>query len=208
MMSALLSLREDYWEEFELEEKDIAFLYDYLLEKETPLTSEELMPILLEQRIEREKVQLEEQRLDGNEVYLPKEQYTEGAGLVFPAFDWQKGQVVGTREGENPALGTFQVIQVAFEDGKERELATGIEEHVLNEPPETDQAESLNVEMVIEQYGEELVERIEEGLAEMDEFVQIAGRWFLRALLVNVNVGHLNLAEAVLDMHQGGPLSI
>lgn len=207
MMSALLSLREDYWEEFELEEKDIAFLYDYLLEKETPLTSEELMPILLEQRIEREKVQLEEQRLDGNEVYLPKEQYTEGAGLVFPAFDWQKGQVVGTREGENPALGKFQVIQVAFQDGKERELASGIEEHVLNEPPETDQAESLNVEMVIEQYGEGLVERIEEGLAEMDEFVQIAGRWFLRALLVDVNVGHLNLAEAVLDMHQGGPLS-
>ena len=36
--------------------------------------------------------------------------------------------------------------------------------------------------------------------------VRIAGRWFPRALLVDVNVGHLNLAEAVLDMSGGEPL--
>lgn len=30
--------------------------------------------------------------------------------------------------------------------------------------------------------------------------------WFPRALLVDINVGHLNLAEAVLDMVGGGPL--
>jgi hypothetical protein len=38
------------------------------------------------------------------------------------------------------------------------------------------------------------------------DFVRIAGRWFPRALLVDVNQGHLNLAEAVLDMAGGGPL--
>src|SRR5690606_34844115 len=32
------------------------------------------------------------------------------------------------------------------------------------------------------------------------------GRWFVRALLTNVNVGHLNLAEAVLEISEGGPL--
>jgi hypothetical protein len=36
--------------------------------------------------------------------------------------------------------------------------------------------------------------------------VRIAGRWFPRALLVDVNQGHLNLAEAVLDMAAGEPL--
>ena len=39
-----------------------------------------------------------------------------------------------------------------------------------------------------------------------DELVRIAGRWFPRALLIDVNVGHLNLAEAVLDMSGGEPL--
>ena len=37
--------------------------------------------------------------------------------------------------------------------------------------------------------------------------MRIAGRWFPRALLVDVNVGHLNLAEAVLDMSGGEPLA-
>ena len=41
---------------------------------------------------------------------------------------------------------------------------------------------------------------------EHDDFVYIAGRWFPRALLVDVNTGHLNLAEAVLDMSGGGPV--
>ena len=115
MVTAVLSLREDYWEEYELEDQDISYLYDYLLENETPLTSEELMPILVEQRISREKVELEKKRLDGNDVYYPKDQYEVGKKLVFPAFEWQKGEVTGSRSGENPATGQFGVILVEFE---------------------------------------------------------------------------------------------
>jgi hypothetical protein len=37
--------------------------------------------------------------------------------------------------------------------------------------------------------------------------VRIATRWFARALLADVNAGHLNLAEAVLDMAGGGPMT-
>ncbi len=207
MVSALLSLREDYWEEYELEGEDISFLYDYLLENETPLSSEELMPILINQRIGREMVHLEKQRLGGNEIYLPKDTYKIGDKLVFPAFDWQKGEVVGNRAGENPAQGKFDVIQVKFENGDEREFAAGIEDHLLNVPPEADQADSLNTESVIKAYRNTLVDRIELGLNGQDDFVQIAGRWFLRALLVDVNTGHLNLAEAVLDINEGGPLA-
>ena len=207
MTTALLSLRENYWEEYELEGEDISFLYDYLLENETPLTSEELMPILVDQRIEREKVRLEKKRLDGNEIYFPKDTFEVGDKLVFPAFSWQKGEVVSTREGENPAQGQFGVIQVMFENGDEREFASGIEDHLLNIPPEAAQADSLNRDAVIGDYRGILVDQIELGLIENDDFVQIAGRWFLRALLVDVNTGHLNLAEAVLDMHEGGPLA-
>ena len=85
MTIAVLSLRENYWEEYELEDEDITYLYDYLLENESPLTSEELMPILVEQRIQRETAELEKKRLDGNEVYYPKDHYEVGKKLVFPA---------------------------------------------------------------------------------------------------------------------------
>ncbi len=62
-------------------------------------------------------------------------------------------------------------------------------------------------EAVFDQFGPLLIERLEEGLGANPDFVRIAGRWFPRALLVDVNTGHLNLAEAVLDMAGGGPLS-
>jgi hypothetical protein len=37
-------------------------------------------------------------------------------------------------------------------------------------------------------------------------FVCLASKWFRKDLLVDVHIGHLNLAEAVLDMADGGPL--
>ena len=207
MATALLSLRENYWDEYELEREDISFLYDYLLENETPLTSEELMLILVAERIEREKTRLEKKRLDGNEIFFPKDSYQVGDNLVFPAFAWQKGEVLGIREGANPAQGQFGVIRVKFESGDEREFATGIADHILNVPPEAAEADSLNADVVVADNRQILVDQIESGLMDNDDFVQIAGRWFLRALLVDVNTGHLNLAEAVLDMHEGGPLA-
>ena len=75
-----------------------------------------------------------------------------GDKLVFPASEWQKGEVVGLRDGENPAIGQFNVIQVEFEDGKRHEFAAGIEDHALNIPPESAQADSLNSEAVVSSY--------------------------------------------------------
>ena len=127
--------------------------------------------------------------------------------MVFPAFDWQKGEVTGTRTGENPAIGQFGVIKVEFENGETHEFAAGIEDHALNIPPEAAQSDTLLTDTVIGEFRDLIVEQIELGLSVHDNFVQIAGRWFLRALLVDVNTGHMNLAEAVLDMNSGGPLS-
>lgn len=142
MVTAVLSLRENYWEEYELEEEDITYLYEYLLENETPLTSEQLMPILIAQRISREKIHLEKKRLDGNDIFYPKDQYEVGNKLVFPAFEWQKGEVVGLRSGENPAVGQFSVIKVEFDGGEQHEFASGLDDHLLNIPPEAAEANS------------------------------------------------------------------
>jgi hypothetical protein len=40
-----------------------------------------------------------------------------------------------------------------------------------------------------------------------EEFILLAGQWFVKALMAEVNIGHLHLAEAVLEMVNGGPLS-
>jgi hypothetical protein len=207
MVVAQFSLREDYWNTFELQEEDIEFLYTYLLDKETPLTSQELISALVDERIRREKIEIERQRSSKGEIFLPKERYSPGQSLVFPAFEWRSGQIISSRPGRNPELGQFEVIRVKFEDGVEKEFATGLEDHRLNEPMDMTQVdESLDQRSVLDEYQAVLLGRVEEDLTTNPNFVRIAGRWFPRALVVDVNAGHLNLAEAVLDMAGGGPL--
>jgi hypothetical protein len=207
MVMAPLSLREDYWESFELQDEDVEFIYAHLLDVEEPRTPKELLGVLVGERIRREIQAIEEQRNAGGEVYLPKEHYQVNQPLVFPAYGWKKGVVTGVRAGENPDLGPFDVIQVAFGEEERREFAAGLIDHALNQPKQLEITEkALDAEWVLEQYEEDLVAALEEGLQSHPDFVRIAGRWFARALLVDVNIGHLNLAEAVLDMAGGGPL--
>ena len=71
-----------------------------------------------------------------NHVYLPQEQYTLEEKVVFPTLDWRQAEVVDSRDGHNPDLGDFSVIKVRFENGEEREFASGLEEHPLNSPSE------------------------------------------------------------------------
>ncbi|HLE14502.1 MAG TPA: hypothetical protein VI776_07125 [Anaerolineales bacterium] len=207
MVMGTVSLREDYWETFNLQDEDIEFLYNYLLEIETPLTSSELVSALVTERINREAQTLEKQRSSAGDTYLPKQTYQLQQSLVFPALDWQMGQVIEVRPGRNPELPPFEVIRVRLEGGDEREFASGLEGHPLNDPLEMARAEDgLDNQAVLSEHGEELVARLEEGLRLEEGIIRIAGRWFPRALLVDVNQGHLNLAEAVLDMLGGGPL--
>jgi hypothetical protein len=98
------------------------------------------------------------------------------------------------------------VIQVEFGNGIKREFAANIDNHLLNQPPKiTDESDQFDRESVLEQYSDDLTDILEEDLATNPDFVRIAGRWFPRAILVDTNVGHLNLAEAVLDEAGGGP---
>jgi hypothetical protein len=207
MVMAPQSLREDYWESFELQNEDIEFIYARLLDVEEPLTPKELIGVLVGERIRREMLEIEQQRNAGGDAYMPKERYQVDQTLVFPAHGWEKGIVTGVRPGENPDLGPFDVIRVTFDEGEVREYAAGLEDHILNQPQQIEITEkSLNPGWVLAQYEDDLVAALEDGLQSNPDFVRIAGRWFARALLVDINIGHLNLAEAVLDMAGGGPL--
>ncbi len=201
-------MRENYWDDFTVGSDDIEVIYNHLLETETPLTTAELAKVLVQERIGEELRKLEKQRSGSAAIYIPKEHYEVGQSLLFPALGWQKGEVVGKRPANNPLVPAFEVIRVRMEDGREREFASGLEDHALNQPIRFDEGDPLlQPENVLVTYGTLIISRLEEALSKSEEFVRIAGRWFPRALLVDVGIGNLNIAEAVLDMNGGGPLS-
>ena len=95
---------------------------------------------------------------------------------------------------------------MVFEDGTERLFAARLAEHALNaETEEGPDQSALTVENVLRESGSEIEKRLEIAFAGDGGLVRIAGRWFPRALLVDVNQGDLNVAEAALDVAGGEP---
>ena len=207
MAGVPFTLSPDYWQTFSLGKKDLEFLSTHLFENEIPLNEAELVPILVEERINAERAdQVKQQKSDGR-IYMPGERYTSGEKLVFPALNWKKGKVTSARPSVNPTLGEFEVIEVVFDDESSRQFAAGLEDHKLNRPVEISADDQmLNPVNVLKSHGPELEQKLTAALLADNALVQVAGRWFPRALLVDVNVGHLNLAEAVLDEAGGKPL--
>jgi len=207
MTIAPFSLKKEYWLDFTVTDQDLDFIYNYLLEVEQPQTTREILKALVAERIRAEKAALEKQQVSGGAVYYPKDHYQVGQTLRFPQFNWQSGKVVSVRPGQNPELPPFEVIEVELENGEKKFLAAGLENHALNQPLTINTDDPLlNEANVLKTFGEHLQAVLDKALSANDHLVRIAGRWFPRALLVDINVGHLNLAEAVLDMMGGGPL--
>jgi hypothetical protein len=199
-----------YWLEFEVSDDDLDFIVNLLLEHEAPLTTQEMAESLVEHRLGDYHRMLERSAEIEIPSYLPGESYQEGQELVFNTFGGRVGSVVSVRDGNNPEQGEFQVISVRFEgDGDEREFAADLPDHPLNHPPKEGPGEvdELTPAAILREYGHEIIDALSERLNQTDDIVWIAGRWFPRQLLVEINEGHLNLAEAVLDVSEGGPLS-
>jgi hypothetical protein len=208
MTNSSLSIRPDYWSDFEISPEDIDFIYNFLLEIETPQTSEELLRALVLNRITLEKRGITKKIDSGGSIYMPKDQYTSGQTLCFPARDWETGTITSVRPGSNPEYAPFSVIDVEFSDGTIRKYASNLPTHALNQPISIDETDpNLKLDSVLKTYSESLIILLTNKLENSPDLVRIAGSWFPRALLVDVNEGHLNLAEAVLDMAGGGPLS-
>ena len=200
---------ESYWNEFNVSDDDLEVIYNLLLDREVPLTTLEMATALIEHRLhllEQEKQKAEETDYD---VYIPAGEFKIGQTLIFPALGNAVGGIVGIRPGENPEISAFDVLQVEIkEDSRTREFAARLEDHILNNPPEPE-AEEDEIEPttdVLNRYGEQIETRLEVRLNQAEDIVLIAGRWFPKALLADINEGHLNLAEAALDMAEGDPL--
>ena len=196
----------DYWTDLQITRQDVEYLHNHLFELETPLTARELVSVFVDERIRAERLATQQRRQAGGKTYLPKESYQVGDDIIFPALNWKHGKVIGLRPGTNPEIGSFDVLTVDMGNGAERLFASNLPGHFLNDQPETVEEEGLKSDEVLRTHGSALEKKIESAFQNDDDLVRIAGRWFPRALLVDVNVGHLNLAEAVLDMAGGEPL--
>ena len=206
MSIAPLTLQANYWENFELQDEDLEYLYNHLLEIETPLTSRELAEVLVKERIQSETQAIKKQ-IGNGAAYFPKDHYKVGDKIRFPALKWEEGKITGIRPGTNPEYPPFEVIEVEFKTLDKHAFASGVENHPLNAPVglSTDDP-ALNLQSVLSLHSKSIQAKLAEKFNAVPDLVQIAGAWFPRSLLVDVNIGHLNLAEAVLEMADGGPL--
>jgi len=196
----------DYWTGLEITGQDLEYLHTFLFEREAPLTAQELAQAFVENRIQAERAAKQSEQQGGARPFLPKEKYQAGDELVFPALDWKHGRVTGVRAGANPSAGPFDVIAVTIEGDGEHLFAANLPSHRLNElPASSTSADGADVDSVLRSHGAAIVSALETAFRGDGGLVRIAGRWFPRSLLVDVNVGHLNLAEAVLDMAAGEP---
>jgi hypothetical protein len=209
MSSPTVSSSEVYWTDFNVSDEDLDAIFNLLLEREAPLTTLEMVASLVEKRLSMLEEEAKLAKENDIQDYLPAGTYEVGKILRFPAFSNAVGSVIAVRKGENPDLGSFDVIQVEFqEDGRQVEFAAHLEKHVLNDLPDPEVLKSdfERPEFIIKNFGDSIGARLEERLDSNDDILRIAGRWFPKPLLADVHEGHLNLAEAVLDVAEGGPL--
>ena len=202
----------EYWgSAFSIVEQDIEHLLNLFFEDELPRADDELALGVVRRRCQHEEAAVSRELSKGM-LYQPKNIYEAGQRLVFPAFEYAVGNVAVVRDGRNPEYGPFQVIRVQFEDKSEREFAANFPyPHRLNEQsagtlPESDNSMLRSPEDLYQMYGAQVCEKLVAALRKRPEFVNLFGRWFPADLVAEVNVGHLNLAEAVLDVAGGGPL--
>ncbi len=200
---------EAYWRrDFKLRPEDLESIYDAMLEDGRPRSLDDLVCDVMERHCRREA---QARQPAEAQLYRPREHYSVGQQLVFPNLGYATGQVVALRPGRNPRFGEFSVITVAFaeERGTHDYAADFQPPHSLNElneeAPATEEGE-LAIAELCERYGEPVREALRQALHESPEFVPYNGQWFLRGLLAEVHVGHLNLAEAIIDV-AGHPLT-
>lgn len=192
-------------------EADLDSLITVLLERETPLSTLDLARLLLEQRVQAAAEALAARYRDVV-AYNPSSAYQAGQKLVFPAQAYATGTVTALREGNNPSYGSYRVITVTFDDATTAEYAAELTtEHALSgQDAATTGAPALataSVDDLLAQHGPDITAELDAALTARADLVRLAGKWFPAELMMDVNVGHLNLADAVLELAEGGPLS-
>lgn len=200
----------EYWgEAFTLTADDREFLLNLFVEDERPRATDALARALIGYRTQREEAAIRRKQQGQGTLYQPKRVFNVGEQVVFPALEFAVGQVTAIRDGQNPEFDHFKVIEVEM-DGTRREFAADFAyTHRLNEDAAilSPTEDLVSPDDLYKRHAARFVPHLRQLLQATPDFVWMAGQWFPRALIADVNVGQLNIAEAVLDMNGGGPLS-
>ncbi|OQA46742.1 MAG: hypothetical protein BWY52_00580 [Chloroflexi bacterium ADurb.Bin325] len=195
-----------YWQTFAPTPEDLDFLHTTLLDAGRPLTSRELAIALITERCRREESELRAE-LSRGVFYQPKNHYALHDKVIFPALDFRLGEVVGVRAGENPEYGAFEVITVDFgPDRRQRNFAAGLQAaHRLNAdvPDQLAGADLASPERLLSDVAADVPAILSRALAAQPGFAGFEDRWLMKDLLAEIHIGHLNLAEAAIEMHGG-----
>ena len=193
----------EYWiEDFEPTSAELDALYARALETTRPTSVEDLAAALIMARADRALAARRAASKGDGIVYVPSNRYEKGQKLVFPALDGATGKVKTVRPGTNPEYGAYEVIGVEIEKTA-REFAAGITwDHSLM------QAESaFDPDELAERYAPVIAPKLRERLTRDSEWKSFGEQWILKALLPEINAGHLNLSEAII-MLAGEPVTV
>jgi len=202
-----------FWrDQFKVTTEDLDFIYALLLDAQSPQLLSALSEALIQEYIRKENSKIETELTKGD-VYIPQGEFKEGQTLVFPALDFKVAKVTNVRNGHNPEHGEFGVIGVQFEESKdEREFATNLKTpHVLNQTNGQSLLSNeslLSSEEIYELYRDEIEESMLAAFEDSDrsaEFVEVNNNWMLSDMLTEVNDGHMNITETLIEM-SGKPL--
>lgn len=204
-MESLTLLEQSRWENFDLKLEDVEFLYELILERGQPVPLEELVLALVERTQEEQKRELIKLAEEGL-IYRPSNSYKPGQEIFLPSFGFAKVTVLSVRPGYNPDYGEFEVMRVKFSDGGEiREFASSLKKpHKLDQETPEDWLSRFGVDpkVVFERYGQAISSAVARRLALEEEFVSFGNLWFLKALMPEIHEGHLNIAEAAIEIAQ------
>ncbi|MCB0005083.1 MAG: hypothetical protein KDE09_21725 [Anaerolineales bacterium] len=199
---------ESYWvSNFALSDDDIEQIYNHFLAVGRPQSLAEVTRAVMASRVAAEKNEVQ-RMLSGRIVYQPQKSYSVGDDLVFPSFQFAQGKVTDVRPGTNPQYQTFNVITVEI-NKVPREFAAdlaiahplNVDDGLLLEP-----TTEIDLDGLFAEFGPIVMSKVSAGLASNDEFVTLGNFWFVKGLMIEITVGHQHLAEAILEMNEGGPL--
>ncbi len=195
-----------YWEKLALGEADQDQLYAFALSEGKPCRPDDFVRLIVETHCQREQKRVAAQQKEGL-PYQPAGSYSVGQELRFAALGHRLGTIKSIRKGHNPRFAPFTAIAVELRDPIElREFASDFSEaHSLNLPVAPED-KAPKPETVMQLYGQYVQKQVAEALQSNPEFVSYNGLWLLKDLLVEFHVGHLNIAEAMIDV-EGVPFT-
>ena len=202
---------------FSIGADDIDSITNLLLENETPLTAVQLAGEILDRR-EQSKRQTLKQLYQDTKVYRPADSYQVGDRLIFSHLDFATAIIVSLRQGKSTNLQPITIAAVEFDDpyhqtnGAQREFVIDFAaDHPLNNHDQNRHPslvdDDYSIDDILSDPEITIIEQVNDSLERNPDLVRIAGTWFVGELMVELDIGHLHLAEAVLDMHDGGPLA-